>query len=125
MGTNRKVKDGDRLTKVAPTRFLALIRAALNVAGVQKAPDATFNMFRAGHATALAVAGESLGTIFFAGEWTSAVFLRYCIENEIDHCRFMSAALGGSGDEADEVAPVISPEDYISGMNDVCDFEDI
>ena len=51
--------------------------------------------------------------------------LRYCLENEIDHCPFMSATIDGSGDEADEVAPVISPEEYISGMNDVCDFEDI
>ena len=31
----------------------------------------------------------------------------------------MSATIDGSGDEADEVAPIIKPEDYFSGMNDV------
>ena len=123
METNQKAKYGDRLTRVAPARLLALIRAALTVAGVQKAPEATFNMFRAGHAHALAMAGESLRAILLAGEWTSAALLRYCLENEIDHSRFMSATIDGSGDEADEVAPITKPEDYIRGMNDVCDFE--
>ena len=123
-----KVSDGDRLTAMSPTRLMALIRAALAVAGVQRAPEATLKMFRAGHATtmaaAMAAAGESLGAILLAGDWTSAAFLRYCMENEIDHCRFMSATIDGSGDEADEFAPIIRP-DYISGQNEVCDFNDI
>ena len=101
------------------------MRAALAVAGVQRAAEATLKMFRAGHATTMAAAGESLGGILLAGEWTSAAFLRYCMENETDHCRFMSATIDGSGDEAGEVAPIIRPEDYISGQNEVCDFNDI
>lgn len=48
--------DGDRLTAVSPTWLLALIRAALTIAGVQRAAEATLKMFRAGHATTMAAA---------------------------------------------------------------------
>lgn len=47
------------------------------------------------------------------------------MESEIDYCRFMSATIDGSGDEADEVAPIIRPKDYISGQNEVFDLNDI
>ena len=125
---NPRVADGDRLTAVSPTRFLALIRAALTVAGVQRAAEATLKMFRAGHATTMAAAGEFLGGILLDCEWTSAAFRD--IADTAWRMRLTTAALcrvriDGSGDAADEVAPIIRPEDYISGQNEVCDFNDI
>ena len=68
LSENLKLGDGDRLTVVSLTRFLALIRAALAVAGVQRAAEAALKMFRAGHATTMAAAGESLGAMLLDDE---------------------------------------------------------
>ena len=56
------------------------MRAFLNVLKVPGAHLVTLKAFRAGKATAMAASGNSLGLIVAAGEWYSAAYLNYVIE---------------------------------------------
>ena len=55
--------------------------------------------FRAGKATALAVAGYSIGDILRAGEWSSRAFLAYIDGDAVDAAQLLQQALAASNDE--------------------------
>ena len=79
--------------------MLSSIRRLLATLGVGSPTDSTLKMFRAGHATALAEEGKSLGHILQAGEWKSSAFLSYIDEDAVDAAQFLDLVLEDSDDE--------------------------
>ena len=74
-------------------------RARLSTVGTEKAPKFGFKDFRAGRATAMAGAGETLAAILQAGEWRSAALLRYISETELDRKALLAAAFNVEDDD--------------------------
>ena len=74
-------------------------RARLAEAGMEKASKVGFKAFRAGRATAMVAAGETLAAILQAGEWRSAAMLRYISETELDKKALLEAAFNVEDDE--------------------------
>ena len=78
---------------------LVAIRRLLTSLKVANPEDFTFKMFRAGHATALAADGKSLGHILAAGEWKSTAVLSYIDEDAVDAAVFIDVMLAESDGE--------------------------
>ena len=72
---------------------LKAVKSALSALEIPLADAFSFKGFRAGRATAMAAAGDSLASILQAGEWRSAAFLHYVSETEIDKQRILQYAL--------------------------------
>ena len=62
----------------------------------------TWKAFRAGHATALAAQGRTIGEIMKAGEWRSKTFIDYADSDTIDQEVFLNTTLDVSDAEGDE-----------------------
>ena len=67
---------GTRFTNFSAYEMGKQFRARLSEAGMERASRTSFKAFRAGSASAMAAAGESLAAILQAGEWRSAALLR-------------------------------------------------
>ena len=91
---------GSRLLPSSSHHMLTAIRRILGALNVDKPEEFTLKMFRAGHATALAEEGKSIGDILRAGEWKSAAFLAYVNEDAVDASQLLDAVLDDSDDEA-------------------------
>ena len=90
---------GQRLWTAKPAEFVSTFRRLLTLLGTPEAARFTPKAFRAGRATALAVAGKSIGHILLAGEWRLAAFLRYVNEDAVDAAQLLDAAMAESSDE--------------------------
>ena len=76
--------------------MLSSIRRVLTALKVNSPSEYTFKMFRAGHATALAEEGKSLGHFLRAGEWKSSAVLSYIDEDAVDAAQFLDLVLDDS-----------------------------
>ena len=85
-----------RLWTSSAHTVLASIRQVLASLKVNSPAEYTFKMFRAGHATALAEEGKSLGHILKAGEWKSSAVLSYIDEDAGDAAQFLDSVLDDS-----------------------------
>ena len=90
---------GSRLWKSSSHHMLASIRRILGAMNIVRPEEFTLKMFRAGHATALAEEGKSIGAILQAGEWRSAAFLAYVDVDAVDACQLLDKVLDESDDE--------------------------
>ena len=63
------------------------------------ASQLTWKSFRVGHATHLAITGESLVQIMAAGEWRSAAFAGYVDPNSFDSEVFLNQTMVMSDNE--------------------------
>ena len=79
--------------------MLSGIRRALAALKVNSPAEYTFKTFRAGHATALAEEGKSLGHILRAGEWKSSAMLNCMDEDAVDAAQLLDLVLDDSDDE--------------------------
>ena len=66
------------------------------------ASQLTWKSFRVGHATHLAITGESLGQIMAAGEWRSEAFAAYVDPNSLDSEVFLNQTMVMSDNEEDD-----------------------
>ena len=87
---------GERLWTSTSHLMLATLRRVLRTAGADRPEEFTFKAFRAGHATALAEEGKSIGDILNAGEWRSAAFLSYVDEDVVDAGQILEQVLDDS-----------------------------
>ena len=90
---------GQQLWPWSAYEALKCLRRLLTLLFFPEADRIMLKAFRAGKATALAVAGKSLGTILAAGEWRSSAFLRYVDEDEVDRAQLLSQVLDASEGE--------------------------
>ena len=84
---------GARLWPASSHFLLAALRRILGAVKVDRPDEFTFKAFRAGHATALAQEGRSIGDILNAGEWRSAAFLAYVDEDIVDASQILEQVL--------------------------------
>ena len=87
---------GARLWTSSSHLLLTTLRRVLGAVKVDRPDEFTFKAFRAGHATALAEEGKSIGDILNAGEWRSAAFLSYIDEDIVDAGQVLEQVLGDS-----------------------------
>ena len=73
-----------------------------HVLHVGEAGQVTWKSFCVGHATHLAITGESLGQIMAAGEWRSAAFAAYVDPNSLDREVFLNQTMVMSDNEEDD-----------------------
>ena len=78
------------------------MRRVLRLLRVDGAEQFTLKAFRAGHATAMATAGESLAAVMAAGEWRSLAALRYVDPDAVDQSYVLRNTVLASDDEAVE-----------------------
>ena len=103
-GLLQRKSRGQRLWAVTEATALSHVRRLLSQLGIGDACRYTLKAFRAGRATALAVAGCSIGDILRAGEWRSAAFLCYINEDDVDKAQLLNNALADSDGENVTVA---------------------
>ena len=84
---------GARLWASSSHLLLTALRKILKAVNVVHPEEFTFKAFRAGHATALAEEGKSIGDILNAGEWRSAAFLSYIDEDIVDASQVLEQVL--------------------------------
>ena len=84
---------GGRIWASSSHLLLATLRKILKALNVDRPEEFTFKAFRAGHATALAEEGKSIGDILNAGEWRSAAFLSYIDEDIVDASQVLEQVL--------------------------------
>lgn len=70
--------------------------------GTENPTSFTWEGFRAGRASAMAAAGDSLGQILEAGEWRSRAYLNYVDENVVDATRLLEQSVMSSDDEEND-----------------------
>ena len=90
---------GCRLWTSTSHAMLSAIRKLLMALNINKPEEFTLKMFRAGHATALAEEGKSIGDILRAGEWKSNAFMAYVVEDAVDAAQVLDMVLSDSDAE--------------------------
>ena len=78
---------------------LKQVKCLLKLLEVPNAMDTGWKAFRAGRATAMAAAGDDLGSIRTAGEWKSRAFLSYIDKTSVDKARLLDQALSSSDED--------------------------
>ena len=97
----KRIKYGDFLFEWTPHEMMLLIKTTSYMLGYE-ASQLTWKSFRVGHATHLAITGESLGQIMAAGEWRSAAFAAYVDPNSLDREVFLNQTMVMSDNEDEE-----------------------
>ena len=87
---------GGRLFNYSAVQFLSLVKRFLTQLCVEHAQLFTLKASRAGKATALASAGNSLGLILAAGEWRSRAVLNYVDEDAFDGAQVVAREMDAS-----------------------------
>ena len=91
--------DGDRLFDISASAFLRMLKAILEVAGMENVQTLWLKTFRSGHATWLALSGAPLTTILEMGEWKTIAALTYIDSNSVDAKTFIKHTVEASDDE--------------------------
>ena len=82
------------------SRTLADVRTCMQLLGAKGAAQMGWKAWRAGRASAMAAAGDSLEEILTAGEWRSIAVLNYLNESQIDASRMLLDAVEESDEES-------------------------
>ena len=97
----KRFKYGDILFEWTPHDMMLLIKTTSYMLDYD-ASQLTWKSFRVGHATHLAITGESLGQIMAAGEWRSAAFAACVDPNSLDAEVFLNQTMVMSDNEEDD-----------------------
>ena len=83
-------------------KTLSKLKGALTLLGESQAQMMGWKAWRAGRATSMAAAGDSLGKILDHGEWRSKAVLAYIDESQVDATRLLMDSLEASDREDDD-----------------------
>ena len=97
----KSVKYGDIFFERTPHEMMLLIKTTSYMLEYD-ASQLTWKSFRVGHATHLAITGESLGQIMAAGEWRNAAFAAYVDPNSLDAEVFLNQTMVMSDNEDED-----------------------
>ena len=97
-----QVQAGWRVCSLSAKQMLCKLHRLLSVLQVAGPDRYTWKSFRAGKATSLALAGNSIHQILQAGEWKSAAILRYVDPDVLDLPACLESLSDADGEEAEE-----------------------